>query len=175
MKQWAAVLLTGCLLFMLAGCAQQQAEETSREEQKTTEFAIGEKAPILVIDENETEKLVGYLTIDSVRLTDERLSDEADSPERVAVIRYTYENAAIDTGMMISAVQLRVSDELGNTLEGYPMVSTDALPAIADLDKNTTCTAEQSYVLGEGNEVIIEYHHILTVKTPLLRFKASIA
>ncbi len=168
-RMLAAAVLT-LLMVGLTGCGNQQGAESSQPETMTREIALGERAAITVSD-GENEKIVGYLTFDEITLTDRRLEGDTEE-KRIAAIRYTYENTDIESGMMISSLQLVVKDSAGAVCEGYALTDKEALPAL--VEKKDKHTAVQFYVLKDGSELQVEYHHVVTDVTPMLRLKTTV-
>ncbi|MDU4830631.1 MAG: hypothetical protein E6X64_13390, partial [Clostridium perfringens] len=79
-------------------------------------LSIGETA--YINDENGVKSMA--ITIDNVKLTDERNQFSEKEAEKVVVIEYTYENIADEENLYVFDSNFKVYDASGNVLETYP-------------------------------------------------------
>ncbi len=85
------------------------------EEDKKKTLGIGETA--YINDKNGVKSMA--ITIDNVKLTDERNQFSEKEAEKVVVIEYTYENIAYEENLYVFDSNFKVYDASGNVLETY--------------------------------------------------------
>ncbi|MDK0966101.1 DUF4352 domain-containing protein [Clostridium perfringens] len=124
--------------------------EKTEENKKT--LGIGETA--YINDKNGVKSMA--ITIDNVKLTDERNQFSEKEAEKVVVIEYTYENIADEENLYIFDSNFKVYDASGNVLETYP-AGVEKYPQA--ISKGKKCTANMSFALNnESNNLEIEFY-----------------
>lgn len=115
-------------------------------------LSIGETA--YINDKNGVKSMA--ITIDNVKLTDERNQFSEKKAEKVVVIEYTYENIAGEENLYVFDSNFKVYDASGNVLETYPAGSEKHPQAIS---KGKKCTANMSFALNnESNNLELEFY-----------------
>lgn len=115
-------------------------------------LSIGETA--YINDKNGVKSMA--ITIDNVKLTDERNQFSEKEAEKVVVIEYTYENIADKENLYVFDSNFKVYDASGNVLETYPAGAEKYPQAIS---KGKKCTANMSFALNnESNNLEIEFY-----------------
>lgn len=115
-------------------------------------LSIGETA--YINDENGVKSMA--ITIDNVKLTDERNQFSEKEAEKVVVIEYTYENIAGEENLYVFDSNFKVYDASGNVLETYPAGAEKHPQAIS---KGKKCTANMSFALNnESNNLELEFY-----------------
>lgn len=115
-------------------------------------LSIGETA--YINDENGVKSMA--ITIDNVKLTDERNQFSEKEAEKVVVIEYTYENIAGEENLYVFDSNFKVYDASGNVLETYPAGAEKYPQAISNGKK---CTANMSFALNnESNNLELEFY-----------------
>lgn len=115
-------------------------------------LSIGETA--YINDENGVKSMA--ITIDNVKLTDERNQFSEKEAEKVVVIEYTYENIADEENLYVFDSNFKVYDASGNVLETYPAGAEKYPQAIS---KGKKCTANMSFALNnESNNLELEFY-----------------
>ena len=115
-------------------------------------LSIGETA--YINDENGVKSMA--ITIDNVKLTDERNQFSEKKAEKVVVIEYTYENIAGEENLYVFDSNFKVYDASGNVLETYPAGAEKHPQAIS---KGKKCTANMSFALNnESNNLELEFY-----------------
>lgn len=109
----------------------------------------------LKIGEAFTYKDKYNVTINSVRLTDERNQFADKQFEKVAVIEFTYQNLNSDEDVYISGTNFKAYDEEGNILSAYPKGVTKYPQGVS---KGRKCTAEMSLGFNKGNKLELEFY-----------------
>ena len=124
--------------------------EKTEEGKKT--LGIGETT--YINDKNGVKSMA--ITIDNVKLTDERNQFSEKEAEKVVVIEYTYENIAGEENLYVFDSNFKVYDASGNVLETYPAGAEKYPQAIS---KGKKCTANMSFALNnESNNLEIEFY-----------------
>ena len=124
--------------------------EKTEEDKKT--LGIGETA--YINDKNGVKSMA--ITIDNVKLTDERNQFSEKEAEKVVVIEYTYENIADEENLYVFDSNFKVYDASGNVLETYPAGAEKYPQAIS---KGKKCTANMSFALNnESNNLELEFY-----------------
>lgn len=124
--------------------------EKTEEDKKT--LGIGETA--YINDKNGVKSMA--ITIDNVKLTDERNQFSEKEAEKVVVIEYTYENIADEENLYVFDSNFKVYDASGNVLEIYPAGAEKYPQAIS---KGKKCTANMSFALNnESNNLELEFY-----------------
>ncbi|HFD2030875.1 TPA: DUF4352 domain-containing protein [Clostridium perfringens] len=115
-------------------------------------LSIGETA--YINDENGVKSMA--ITIDNVKLTDERNQFSEKEAEKVVVIEYTYENIADEENLYVFDSNFKVYDASGNVLETYPAGAEKHPQSIS---KGKKCTANMSFALNnESNNLELEFY-----------------
>ncbi|EOU1757243.1 TPA: DUF4352 domain-containing protein [Clostridium perfringens] len=115
-------------------------------------LSIGETA--YINDENGVKSMA--ITIDNVKLTDERNQFSEKEAEKVVVIEYTYENIADEENLYVFDSNFKVYDASGNVLETYP-AGAEKYPQ--SISKGKKCTANMSFALNnESNNLELEFY-----------------
>lgn len=115
-------------------------------------LSIGETA--YINDKNGVKSMA--ITIDNVKLTDERNQFSEKEAEKVVVIEYTYENIADEENLYVFDSNFKVYDASGNVLETYP-AGVEKYPQA--ISKGKKCTANMSFALNnESNNLEIEFY-----------------
>ncbi|HHD2752406.1 TPA: DUF5067 domain-containing protein [Clostridium perfringens] len=162
------------LEFEKVALEKNNSEELVNNEEKETfsEEVVEENLEEMNTDITDKNKLLGLgetsyltdengvklmsLTIDSVKLTDERNQFWDKEAEKVAVIEYTYENIGYEENLHIFDYNFKVYDSAGNVLEGYPAGAEKYPQAIS---KGKKCTANMSFALNnESNDLEVEFY-----------------
>ncbi|HFE9686811.1 TPA: DUF4352 domain-containing protein [Clostridium perfringens] len=124
--------------------------EKSEEDKRP--LGIGETA---YINNNNGVKSMA-VTIDNVKLTEERNQFSEKEAEKVVVIEYTYENIACEENLYVFDSNFKVYDASGNVLETYPAGAEKYPQAIS---KGKKCTANMSFALNnESNNLELEFY-----------------
>ncbi|MGG5460190.1 DUF4352 domain-containing protein [Clostridium sp. B9] len=132
--------------------------KTSNNESLTEEVSINEGLGVgetFYLKKASGVKLMG-LTINSVKLIDDRNQFSDKEANKVVEIEYTYENLGYDENLNVFDSNFKIYDDSGKILERYPAGSNKFPQAIS---RGKKCTASMAFALNnESNNLEIEFY-----------------
>ena len=133
-------------------------------------FEVGETA---TIRNDEKEKDVYSLKINSVQVSTKKNPLVENQPEKIIIINYTYKNIALDNEKLyISDSNFKIFDENGKILQIYP--SPDIRKYAENLPMGKSCDAEMAFALDNGKTLELMFYYDMLSDKPNAIFKTTL-